>query len=152
MASGWNQLPQALANARQGRGFALIEVWSVDLGLWSQAAAVRAADDAQFQQMLKGPGRQTWTAGSLSVCPLILVKPETLSVCVCVCLCLSISFPLSVSPTGKHTCTRKYTPTHDIAVCSRVKVVQMLCLRVSQSDEETVVDGYCVSDGGCSAV
>lgn len=26
-----DQLPQALANARQGRGFALIEVWSVDL-------------------------------------------------------------------------------------------------------------------------
>lgn len=28
---GWIGCPQALANARQGRGFALIEVWSADL-------------------------------------------------------------------------------------------------------------------------
>lgn len=128
MASWVDRLPQALANARQGRGFALIEVWSVGPALQSQVAAVRAGcqagDDAQCQPVHSrgaagrrlDDGAPLVEAGAeLSCCPLGTCQahdgewqqPDSFS-----------SSPLSVSP-STHTHTHKPTILPSLLVTTK---------------------------------
>lgn len=133
---GWIGCPQALANARQGRGFALIECgartcasvagcsgeagWFAgrratmpNSGTVYRGAAGRRLDDGGLQL----EGREL---SCLSVCPWALAKLKMesgncLTLFLCLRLCLS----------------HWHTYTHNLGPSS-VKVEQMLSLRVSQ--------------------
>lgn len=122
-----DRLPQALANARQGRGFTLIEVWSVDLQ-WSQVAAVR---QATMPNAAEGFDRTATGRRGLSFkvevrCPWVPCPART-----------KVKMEMEMCKRPGSACpSRSLSPQPCCLYCQRrsaIKVDQTLSLRVSQS-------------------